>query len=350
MTEMFLLLPMLGFCFRGHSVEWNSFEWGKSKSEWSSSKQLRDRWVASLLQECMRSKLEKEFIALGIQYEIQAEEGWLPCRLFGAVLADEGYKIAGLEDARQGNILDLSIEFDVAQVFWSQWILEQRKESAPLEWLSEPPFESSFSYADFLQQSEEILRDVSLMDLVIAFNSFGNSAIEGVGTFTGESFAAHYSYLPSRKGWEPAPGVERGGEPKSEEAKLFFDLPLTEEDKKIIRQIVTTMAEKNFLQLFLEKKSLERKGDQIQPVHPLRFAGYVLTDPVLRRSMRLVSQSRVKWNGFLDGYEKRLKEEKHAGTLDCYVPGLADLLEVDRSIIQRYINQENYSGLIKHFL
>jgi hypothetical protein len=66
--------------------------------------------------------------------------------------------------------------------------------------------------------------------------------------------------------------------------------------------------------------------------------------------MKAVSKSTFKWNGFLDGYEKRLREEKRAGTLDCYVAGLADLLEVDRSVIQRYINQENYGGLIKHFL
>ena len=346
----FLLLPMLWISSQGSALEWNHFQWGKSKSEWNSSGQLKDRWVSFLLQECVRSKLEQEFTNLGIEYDINAEEGLLPCSLSGSFLADAKRKIPNLEDITHGNLVDFSMELDAAQDFWRQWLCSQNTEEVPTYWLRDPPFESSFSYTDFLEQSEKVLQELSLMDVVIAFNSLDSSEVKNRYAGARESSAPKNAYLPAKKGWEPAPGIARGGEPRSEEAQLFFDLPLTDEDKKNIRYIVTTMAEKNVIQLLLEKKTLEKKGDQIQPVHPLRFAGYVLTDPVLKRSMKVVSKNSFKWDGFLTGYEKRLKEERRAGTLDCYVPGLADLLEVDRSVIQRYINQENYGGLIKHFL
>ncbi len=343
------LLPMVWVSLHGHSLEWSSFEWGKSKSEWSSSKDLRDRWVNSLLQECMRSKLEKEFIALGIQYELQSEDGWLPCHLSGSFLGDAKSKVETLEQAKLGNILDFSSELEISQASWRQWIQEQNKAEIPTEWSRDPPFESSFSYVQFLDRSERILQDICLVDLIIAFHAIETVEM-GKSTLAREGLAAHSSYIPGKKGWEPSPGIARGGEPKSEEAMLFFNLPLSDEDKITIRQIVTTMADKNVIQLLLEKRSMEKKGDKIQPVHPLRFAGYVLTDPMLKRCMKAVSKSTFKWKGFIDGYEKRIKEERRAGTLDCYVPGLADLLEVDRSVVQRYINQENYGGLIKHFL
>ncbi len=346
----FLLLPMLWISSQGSALEWNHFQWGKSKSECSSSNQLRDRWTSFLLEECVRSKLEKEFVSLGIEYEINAEEGLFPCRLSGSYLADANRKLPNLEDVIHGNLLDFSLEFDVAQEFWMTWLHAQNKEELPSYWLREPPFEPSFSYFDFLEQSEKILQDLSLMDVVIAFNSLDSNEMKTRYASAKENSGPQKAYLPAKKGWEPAPGIARGGEPKSEEAQLFFDLPLTDEDKRNIRYIITTMAEKNVIQLLLEKKTMEKKGEQIQPVHPLRFAGYVLTDPLLKRSMKSFSKNSFKWNGFLDGYEKRLREEKRAGTLDCYVPGLADLLEVDRSVIQRYINQENYGGLIKHFL
>ncbi len=343
----FLLLPMLWISSQGTGLEWNHFQWGKSKSEWSSSGELKERWTGFLLRECVRSQLEKEFMSLGIEYEINAEEGLFPCCLSGSFLAEANRRISSLEDVTRGNLLDFSIEFAAAQEFWMQWIHAQNKEELPNDWQRDPPFESSFSYAEFLQQSEKIVQDLSLMDIVIAFNSQGSHEIK---SGYAKSSAPQKAYLPTKKGWEPAPGIGRGGEPKSEESQLFFDLPLTDEDKKNIRYIITMMAEKNVIQLLLDKKNMEKKGDQIQPVHPLRFAGFVLTDPVLKRSMKAVSKNHWKWDGFLDGYEKRLREEKRAGTLDCYVPGLADLLEVDRSVIQRYINQENYGGLIKHFL
>ena len=95
---------------------------------------------------------------------------------------------------------------------------------------------------------------------------------------------------------------------------------------------------------------MERRGDQIHHVHPMRFIGFILGDSQLRRCMKSIHKNSFKWNGFIEGYEKRMKEEYKAGNLNRFVPGLADYLDVDRNEIQYYISHKNYEGLVKHFL
>ena len=55
----FLLVVLVCFSFQGHSLELKSFEWGPPKSEKNSLRYLKERWAFSLLQECLRSKVEK---------------------------------------------------------------------------------------------------------------------------------------------------------------------------------------------------------------------------------------------------------------------------------------------------
>jgi hypothetical protein len=150
-------------------------------------------------------------------------------------------------------------------------------------------------------------------------------------------------------GWEPPSDSRQGGQPKSEEAKIYFDLRLTDDDKIIIRKIVTTLAEKNLFQLLLDKEKMEDLGQKIRPVHPMRFIGFVLGDPNLRRCLKVISKNMFKWDGFLDGYQERMREESRNDNLNRYVPGLSDYLEVDRTIIQSYIHQGNYEKMIKYF-
>src|SRR3989339_273390 len=340
----------MSFCFQSYSLDRNVFEWGLSKPEMTSYEKLKERWVYSLLQECVRSKIEKECLDRGIPYEITIEEGLLPCHFSGAILADESVYLETLEKIKLEIDLNFSSHFDALHGIWSEWI-QAEKQTLSRKHMNE----SVFFYDKFLEHSELILQDLKLDDLITALDF---NKIDPVLEFAQkksqfsfrEDVSSHSSFIPIKKGWESAQENGRGGEPKSEEAKLFFNLPLTDEDKVLIRKIITSMADKNVLQLLMDKKSMERKGDKVRPVHPMRFIGFVLADPNLRRCMKSISKATFKWSGFLDGYEKRMKEESRIGNLSCYSAGLADLLEVDKSVIQHYINHSNYEGLVKHFL
>ena len=75
-----------------------------------------------------------------------------------------------------------------------------------------------------------------------------------------------------------------------------------------------------------------------------------MVDPNLNRCMKAVSKTSFKWSSFVEGFEKRMREESKAGNLNRYVPGFADYMEADQMDIQKFIDKGNYEGLIKYFL
>ncbi len=127
-------------------------------------------------------------------------------------------------------------------------------------------------------------------------------------------------------------------------------LPITIEEKQKIATILVTMAENNIFQLLFERKHLERLGQEINHVHPIRFIGTVFTDQRLSRCMGRIKRSGFKWDGFMDGFSERLLEEVKARNVNAYVPGLAESLQVDPEVIQAYVNRKDFRGLISFLI
>ncbi|NDE82156.1 MAG: hypothetical protein EB051_00870 [Chlamydiia bacterium] len=128
----------------------------------------------------------------------------------------------------------------------------------------------------------------------------------------------------------------------------YNQLRLTRADTKNIRSILTTMSDKNVLSLLLEKSSLEKKGKQIRPVHPMRFIGYILADPHLRKCLRNIKKDYFKWSNFVEGFVDRMKEENGRNNVVHYIYGLSNLIKVDSNTIYQFIHKKDYEGLLKH--
>ncbi len=135
-----------------------------------------------------------------------------------------------------------------------------------------------------------------------------------------------------------------------ESPESFFDLPLTDKDKRFIKSIITTMADKNIFQLAFERRTLERKGKKINHVHPLRFAGFILSSPDLRSNLKIIKKSSFKWDAFIDGFVKRMKEELLHGNVYQYLAGFAQLTGTTEDHVKHYVNKKDYEGLIKSLL
>lgn len=312
------------------------FKWGLPKTFYKQNSSSNERFIFSLLQETLRCKIEKSFQEMGISYELDLEQGFLPCQFACLFNPEELHKVQELRTLLEARDISLLEEFEAVKTVWHSWILDSRSES--------------------MAYFEKVLQELSFEDLVAAFKRIEaeESSIDFDRERNNASFrpllASKSTFIPVQKGWEPAPGEGIGGVPKSEEAKLFFDLPLTDKDKVTTRKLITNMADKNVLQLLMDRKSMERKGDEVRPIHPLKFIGFILADPNLNRCMKSVSKTSFKWSSFVEGFEKRMKEENKAGNLNRYIPGFADYMEVDKGVVQNYINQGNYEGLIKYFL
>jgi len=127
-------------------------------------------------------------------------------------------------------------------------------------------------------------------------------------------------------------------------------LPITEDEKGIIDYIITTMAEKNVIKLALMRKTMEKKGDKIHHVHPFRFLEHVFSNPKLKSCMHKIRKSGFKWDGFIDGFSKKMKEEAQKNNLLPYVSALARALNVNPDQIANFIYKKDYEGLVKFFM
>ena len=136
----------------------------------------------------------------------------------------------------------------------------------------------------------------------------------------------------------------------SPETEAFFLLPLDDNEKRVINAMILTIAEKNVIKLGLMRKTIEKKGKRIHHVHPLRFIGYIFATPHLKSSMHKIRKSSFKWDGFIDGFSKKMKEESNSNNLVQYIPGFAQYLDVDVEEVMHYIHKKDWEGLVKFLL
>lgn len=138
----------------------------------------------------------------------------------------------------------------------------------------------------------------------------------------------------------------------SEESRTaaYDSLPISGEERTLINKLLFTMAENNIFKLLLEKKRLEKIGDRIHNVHPIRFLGTVFTDPRLVYCMKEIRKSSFKWDGFIEGFGDRMREEAKRGNLAPYVPGFAAAIHKNPEQIMVYIHAVDFEGLVKFLL
>jgi hypothetical protein len=173
---------------------------------------------------------------------------------------------------------------------------------------------------------------------------------------------AKHSRLPERElrpimlAHEPAVLMVNGTQPQeqapAQEAEIdyFQLLQLTNSERDKISYIITNMGKKNIFELAFIKGKMEEKGKQIHHVHPLRFIGHIFSDPELKSCMRKIRKSSFKWDAFMDGFGKKMKDEGAKNNLLMYVPGFAKQVNANPEKITYYIQHKDWEGLIRHLL
>lgn len=140
-------------------------------------------------------------------------------------------------------------------------------------------------------------------------------------------------------------------EPKAAETQNAYEkLPISPVEKQKIGNILITMAENNVFQLLFEKKRLEKLGRDINHVHPIRFLGAVFSDPNLVNCMYEIRRSGFKWDGFIDGFSQRFKEELRNKNIEAYIPGFAASLGLEEKKVMSYVKSVDFEGLVLHLM
>lgn len=138
--------------------------------------------------------------------------------------------------------------------------------------------------------------------------------------------------------------------PPARHVEPYNELRISQEEKDLIRKLLFTMAESSIFELLFEKGKLEKIGERINVVHPVRFLGTVFSDPRLVYCMKEIYKSSFKWDGFSEGFCERMRKEAAAGNLVMYLPGFAKAVKRPLDTIMTYVDVNDFEGLVKYLI
>ena len=94
-----------------------------------------------------------------------------------------------------------------------------------------------------------------------------------------------------------------------------YTFAASENEMKDIHFILSSLANKTLPKLLKLKPTLERAGDRIDHLHPLRFLEYVFTDEELKVAVRNIKDRSFVWGDFFGGLKSSLQEETDRNNL-----------------------------------
>lgn len=137
----------------------------------------------------------------------------------------------------------------------------------------------------------------------------------------------------------------------SYDPQLFYQLRLNEEDRHNIRKLIKNMADWSIWELLKKAGEMKKLGDKIAPVHPIRFIGFILSTPDLKKRLKTMrEESSFKWGKFIDGFGERMSKEFRHNNLYPYVPGFCQLLGRNPASVNHFIEKQDWDGLVGFLL
>ena len=95
---------------------------------------------------------------------------------------------------------------------------------------------------------------------------------------------------------------------------------------------------------------MKKLGKKIEPVHPLRFLGYIFSTNELKKRMPKIKESHFKWNKFTEGLFERLSKEARHDNLNRFVPRFAQVVGFSESVIEDCVRRHDWSGMLDYLM
>ena len=142
--------------------------------------------------------------------------------------------------------------------------------------------------------------------------------------------------------------------PNTSQSSLFDHIPITQMDQDNINQLITKLADYGYLRLLGKKKEMEKLGDKVYHVHPLRFIGYIYKQPNLRKKMIGIMNDPFKRRGFFngrrkrEGFSQRMTKEMKSNNLVDYLPGFVRFLGISEEEVIDFFYHHDWQGLLRY--
>jgi hypothetical protein len=138
--------------------------------------------------------------------------------------------------------------------------------------------------------------------------------------------------------------------PKPQEY-TYSQIPCSDEDREKIRELITTIATHGKIDLLLHYKShLEKIGDDVKPVHPLKFLDVIFSDPTLKAYMKDIYDDYWKWLNFISGISEALDIEAKKGTVQKYLTDFSTQLHIPVSSLQPLVDKRDWKNFVPYLI
>ncbi|HEX4839897.1 MAG TPA: hypothetical protein VFU89_05600 [Rhabdochlamydiaceae bacterium] len=140
--------------------------------------------------------------------------------------------------------------------------------------------------------------------------------------------------------------------------EMYNQLPLTDEEAKIIYQIVDALGSWNVLKLFKKEDELSALGNKVQHVHPFKFFEIVLNNPHLKQAMISIEDGafNLKWRGFFDGtsqspgFSAKCEREYANDNLAPYIVGFCQAVKANPEQVRFFIEKKEWEKFVRFLI
>jgi hypothetical protein len=202
-------------------------------------------------------------------------------------------------------------------------------------WSQEQDLYSSPAYMELLDDSERT--DVSSTISVVSKRERARSEFD-------QNYGARSEFLVPHQRMSMARNFDRA------EANVFLSLPLSEDDKRVLRDFVVNLDVRTVEELMGDRDGIEAIKQKLDSLHPLRLAGFIFSDDIAVAHARNIMNTDVKLNLFVILMQIEIQTSKENGSLNRYLPGFIDYLGLDANTVWSYINSTDYHALIRYML
>ena len=130
----------------------------------------------------------------------------------------------------------------------------------------------------------------------------------------------------------------------------FYALRLTPDDCYNISKLIKSMADLSLWELLKKSKEMKKLGRKIEPVHPFRFLGYILSNHELKKRMFKIKGSHFKWNKFIEGLFNRLSKEADRDNLNRFIPGFVQMIDRFEMVIEDCVRRHHWAEMLDYCL
>jgi hypothetical protein len=127
--------------------------------------------------------------------------------------------------------------------------------------------------------------------------------------------------------------------------------PLSSKDKENITYLLTTLGYQSILKISGKRSSLEKIGDQIEPIHPLQFFKFVFSNDELIVAMRNIKGRTWIWKDFIGRILESLNAEMVAGNLtQGQIQDFLSAVKIDPSLVNTPIQGRDWNGFVDNLI